>query len=48
MKKTYLAPTMKVVPLRMRSHILQASLKTNSDLNYSGATDDSFDEDAMR
>ena len=40
MKKTYLTPTIEVVPVKMNSHILQASLKTNAELEFEGPTPD--------
>lgn len=43
MKKTYLAPTMKVVPLRMQK-MLCASIESNVGLKYGGQTDDDFEE----
>lgn len=49
MKKTYVSPTIEVVPLKTRSQILQVSLKTNVNLRYVGPTDDDFfDEDNFR
>ena len=45
MKKTYVAPTIEVVPLKTRSQILVASIVTNVDLQYEGATPYDFDSD---
>ena len=47
MKKTYLAPTMKVVPMKMRQ-IICASIQSNVEFKYGGGTGDGFDEDDMR
>jgi hypothetical protein len=47
MKKTYLAPTMKVVPLRMQK-MLCASIQSNVGFKYGGGTGDDFEEDDMR
>ena len=47
MKKTYLKPTMMVVPLRMQK-MLSASIDSNVDLKYGGATPSGFDEDDIR
>ena len=48
MKKTYIAPTMKVVTMRMRQKLCVASLETNVNMKYKGATQEGFDEDDMR
>ena len=41
MKKTYLTPTIEVVSVKMNSHILIASLKTNAGgLEFGGETPD--------
>ena len=47
MKKTYLAPTMKVVTLRMQK-MLCASIESNVGLRSGGKTPDGFDEDDIR
>ena len=47
MKKTYLAPTMKVVLLRMQK-MLCASIESNVNLRSGGATPRDFDEDDIR
>ena len=47
MKKTYLAPTMKVVHLRMQK-MLCASIQSNVGFKYGGGTGDDFEEDDMR
>ena len=47
MKKTYLKPTMMVVPLRMQK-MLSASIESNVGLKYGGETDKDFDEDDIR
>ena len=47
MKKTYLKPTMMVVPLRMQK-MLCASIQSNVGFKYGGETDDDFNEDKMR
>ena len=47
MKKTYLKPTMMVVPLRMQK-MLSASIETNVNLRSGGLTPDNFDEDDIR
>ena len=49
MKKTYIAPTMLVVPVKMNAHILlQASLITNTDLVFGGEVPTDFDSDDIR
>jgi hypothetical protein len=47
MKKIYIAPTMKVVPMKMRQ-IICASIQSNVEFKYGGETDDDFNEDKMR
>ena len=47
MKKTYIAPTMTVVPMKM-TQIICASIESNADLKFGGGTPDDFDEDDMR
>ena len=47
MKKTYLKPTMMVVPVRI-TQMLCASIESNVDLKYGGATPFDFDEDDIR
>ena len=47
MKKTYLAPTMKVVPLRMQK-MLCASIESNVNLRRGGETPSDFEEDDIR
>ena len=47
MKKTYLKPTMMVVPVRI-TQMLCASIETNVDLRSGGATPSDFDEDDIR
>ena len=47
MKKTYLKPTMMVVPVRI-TQMLCASIESNVGLKYGGKTDDDFDEDDIR
>ena len=43
MKKTYLAPTVEVVPVQT-TQMLCASIESNVDLKYGGKTDDYFNE----
>lgn len=40
MKKTYLSPSIEVLPLKIQSQILAGSLKTNVELDYEGPTPD--------
>lgn len=47
MKKTYLKPTMMVVPVRI-TQMLCASIVSNVNLRSGGATPDDFDEDDIR
>ncbi len=47
MKKTYLKPTMKVVPVQIR-RMLCASIESNVNLRSGGATPSGFDEDDIR
>ena len=47
MKKTYLKPTMMVVPVRI-TQMLCASIDSNVDLISGGATPFDFDEDDIR
>ena len=47
MKKTYLKPTMKVVPVQT-TQMLCASIESNVNLRSGGATPDGFDEDDIR
>ena len=47
MKKTYLKPTMKVVPVRMQK-MLCASIESNMGLRNGGETPSDFDEDDIR
>ena len=47
MKKTYLKPTMMVVPLRMQK-MLSASIESNVNLRSGGETPYDFDEDDIR
>ena len=47
MKKTYLKPTMMVVPVQI-NRMLCASIESNVDLKYGGATPSDFDEDDIR
>ena len=47
MKKTYLAPTVKVVPVQT-TQMLCASIETNVNLRSGGATPSDFDEDDIR
>lgn len=43
MKKTYLKPTMMVVPVQI-NRMLCASIESNVGLKYGGETDDDFEE----
>ncbi len=47
MKKTYLKPTMKVVPVQKRQ-MLCASIASNVSLRNGGETPSDFDEDDIR
>ena len=47
MKKTYLKPTMMVVPVRI-TQMLCASIASNVNLRSGGETPDDFDEDDIR
>lgn len=47
MKKTYLKPTMKVVPVQT-TQMLCASIESNVNLRRGGKTPDGFDEDDIR
>ena len=38
MKKTYLSPSIEVLPLKIQSQILAGSLKTNVELGFEGGT----------
>ena len=48
MKKTYLAPTVRVVPLKMQSHILISSIDSNVGITGDGTVPYEFDEDDIR
>ena len=43
MKKTYLKPTMMVVPMKM-TQMICVSIESNVDLKYGEQTDDDFEE----
>ena len=43
MKKTYLAPTVEVVPVQT-TQMLCVSIESNVNLKYGGETDDDFEE----
>ena len=47
MKKTYLKPTMMVVPVKI-THMICTSIATNVDLRSGGETPSGFDEDDIR
>ena len=47
MKKTYLAPTVRVVPLKMQSHILISSIDSNVGITGTGTSYD-INEDEIR
>ena len=47
MKKTYLKPTMMVVPVQT-TQMLCASIESNVNLRSGGATPSDFDEDDIR
>ena len=47
MKKTYLAPTVKVVPVQT-TQMLCTSIESNVDLRSGGETPYGFDEDDIR
>ena len=47
MKKTYLKPTMMVVPVQT-TQMLCVSIESNVGLKYRGETDNYFDEDDIR
>ena len=47
MKKTYLKPTMMVVPVQT-TQMLCASVESNVNFEYGGETPDEFDEDDIR
>ena len=47
MKKTYLKPTMMVVPVQI-THMLCASIQSNVNLRSGGETPDNFGEDDIR
>jgi hypothetical protein len=47
MKKTYLKPTMMVVPVQI-TQMLCASVESNVLFEYEGETPDDFDEDDIR
>ena len=47
MKKTYLAPTVKVVPVQT-TQMLCASITSNVNLRSGGETPNDFDEDDIR
>ena len=47
MKKTYLAPTVRVVPLKMQSHILISSIDSNVGITGTGETFD-IEEEQIR
>lgn len=47
MKKTYLAPTVEVVPVQT-TQMLCVSIESNVELKYGGQTDINFDEDDIR
>ena len=47
MKKTYLKPTMMVVPVQI-NRMLCASIESNVGLRSGGDTPDGFDEDDIR
>ena len=50
MKKTYIAPTMKVFTMQMTQKLCMASIETNAGLEYAGETDviPGFDSDFIR
>ena len=48
MKKTYLTPTIEVVPVKMTQKLCMASLKTNADLGFGGEMPVGFDSDDIR
>jgi hypothetical protein len=47
MKKTYLVPTMMVVPVQT-THMLCASITSNVDLSLGGETPDTFTDEDIR
>ena len=47
MKKIYIAPTMRVVPMKM-TQIICASIQSNVGFKYGGGTGEDFEEDDMR
>ena len=47
MKKTYLKPTMMVVPVKI-THMICTSIVTNVNLRSGGETPSDFDEDDIR
>ena len=47
MKKTYLVPTMQVVPVQM-TQMLCTSIESNVNLRSGGETPSNFDEDDIR
>lgn len=47
MKKTYLKPTMMVVPVKT-TQMICVSIESNVDLKYGGETYDKFNEDDIR
>ena len=47
MKKTYLKPTMMVVPVKI-THMICTSIVSNVNLRSGGATPSDFDEDDIR
>ena len=47
MKKTYLKPTMMVVPVQT-TQMICVSIESNVGLKYGGETDKDFDEDDIR
>ena len=48
MKKTYLAPTVRVVPLKMQSNLLINSIDSNVGITGDGTETFEFDEDDIR
>lgn len=47
MKKTYLKPTMMVVPVQT-TQMFCVSIESNVELKYGGETDNQFDEEDIR
>lgn len=48
MKKTYLTPTIEVVPVKMTQKLCMASLESDADLLFGGETPSGFGPDDMR